>query len=171
MKIDDDHQFHGAALMQIAEDPHFTAINAVTIDGETARSAFRVNADIGVYLKYATKPVSRYREYRFTFTAEQLEFLRKLEAVTGRVFLALVCIKGREICCLPYETFLDFVSRRRREKDADEDQYVIPVTLPSGKGFRAYINSPGSKGKILGKAVVISRSDFPRRLFAGGPDV
>lgn len=165
MKIDDDHQFHGAALMQIAEDPHFTAINAVTVSSQKVRNAFRVNDDIGVYLKYATSPVSTYKEYRFTFTIEHLNIIEKLAAITGNVFIALVCIKGREICALPYERLLDLIERRRKVKGGNEDQYIIPVTLPDRKGFRVYINSPGEKGKTLGKTIVVPRSDFPRCLF------
>ncbi len=166
MRIDDDHQFHGAALVQTAEDPHFTAINAIKIDGETPQNTFRINDDIGLHLKYATTPVTKYKEYHFTFTREHLTLLEKLRAATGRVFIGLVCIKGREICCLPYEKLLDLIERRRRAKGSDEEQYVIPVTLPGGKSFRAYINRPGTKGKTLG-AIVISRNDFPKKLFEG----
>ena len=56
MKINDDHMYHGAALIQIAEDPRFTAINVFQGGEGVSRSAFRINADIGVFLKYATKP-------------------------------------------------------------------------------------------------------------------
>ena len=31
MKIRDDHMFHGAALIQIAEHPRFTAINSLVV--------------------------------------------------------------------------------------------------------------------------------------------
>lgn len=166
MKIDDDHQYFGAALMQIAEDPHFTAINAVKLNGSTAHNAFRINDNIGVYLKYASRPVSAYSEYRFTFSTEHLALLEALDAATGRAFVALVCIKGREICCLPYESVQELVARRKSAKGAPEDQYVIPVTLGEGKSFRAYINVPGEKGRVLGKQLVIARNDFPRALFA-----
>jgi hypothetical protein len=165
MKIDDDHQFHGAALMQIAEDPHFTAINAVTLNGHPVHNAFRVNDNIGVYLKYSSAPVSKYKEYRFTFTTEHLELLKALATVTGRVFVALVCIRGRELCSLPYERLLELIERRRQAKGANEDQYVVPVVLPVGKSFRVYINAPGEKGTVLGKQLVVARSDFPKTLF------
>ena len=56
MKINDDHMYHGAALTQIAEHPQFTAINAFKHANRPSRSAFRINDDIGVYLKYASKP-------------------------------------------------------------------------------------------------------------------
>lgn len=165
MKIDKDHQYHGAALVQIAEDPHFTAINALKNNGTNVRNAFRINDNIDVYLKYATRPVSRYKEYRFTFGQEHLDQLKKIAGATGKLFLALVCIRGREICCLPYENFHELIERRRKAKGSDEDQYVILITLPLGKSFRAYVNIPEKKGKILGKSFVISRKDFPGRLF------
>src|SRR5262245_34382012 len=114
MRIDDDHQFHGAALMQIAEHPHFTAINAVSLNGSVAHNAFRINDNIGVYLKYSSVPVSKYREYRFTFSSEHLNLLQVLASATGRVFVALVCIKGREICALSYQSLLELIGRRQK---------------------------------------------------------
>ncbi len=165
MKIDEDHKFHGAALVQIAEDPHFTAINALKLNGETARNAYRINDNIGVYLKYATKPVTRYKEYRFTFSKEHLDLLVKLKSATGKVYLALVCVSGREICCLPYEKLLELIEARHAAKGSKEEQYVIPVVLPQRKSFRVYINSPGERGRILGEEHIVSRNDFPSKLF------
>ena len=92
--------------------------------------------------------------------------LKKLTALTGQVFLALVCVKGREICCLPYEKLVELIDLRRKAKGADEDQYLIPVTVPPGKAFRVYINAPDKKGKMLGKDIKIARKDFPKSLFA-----
>ena len=34
MKIDDDHMYHGAVLLQIAEHPRFTAINTIELSGQ-----------------------------------------------------------------------------------------------------------------------------------------
>jgi hypothetical protein len=75
MHINDDHLYHGAALTQIAEYPTFKAINAFNSDGEKSRSAFIVNHDTGIYLKYATSPNKRWKEYVFTFTEAHLEEL------------------------------------------------------------------------------------------------
>lgn len=116
MRIDDNHKFHGAALIQIAEDPHFTAINAVRFDGQPAHDVFRINDDIGVYLKYSQKPIGKYKEYLFNFKQEHLEMLKKLATTTERVFVALVCVNGREICCLPYQRLLELIGRRRKDK-------------------------------------------------------
>jgi hypothetical protein len=82
MKIHLDHQYHGAAIIQIAEDDRFTAINSIKSSGTNHRSAFRVNDDIGVYLKYAEKPSAAYEEFQFTFHKQHLEDLAKLKKVT-----------------------------------------------------------------------------------------
>jgi len=166
MKIHDDHMYHGAALTQIAEHPQFTAINGFLVNGSLSRSSFRINNDVGVYLKYAAKPFGRYKEYRFTFTSDNLEELTALAKKTDRVFAALVCIKHREVCCLPYTELLKLREKRREEKGTSEDQYVVLVNLEKNQSFRVYINAPGVKGKLLGKPVIIPRNDFPNALFS-----
>lgn len=56
MRINKDHKYHGAALTQIAEHTAFSAINAFEDDLAKSRCAFRVNGDIGIYIKYNAKP-------------------------------------------------------------------------------------------------------------------
>jgi hypothetical protein len=51
-EIEDQHVYHGAALTQIAEDDEFTAINPLDLLGKRLNSAFRINDNIGIYLKY-----------------------------------------------------------------------------------------------------------------------
>ena len=97
MKINDDHMFHGAALTQIAEHPEFTAINAFKMGKRVSRSAFRINDDIGVYVKYASKPKAPFDEYVFTFNSEHLEELDAIAKVVSDAYLALVCVEGRHI--------------------------------------------------------------------------
>src|SRR6266446_1345266 len=72
MTIDDDHMYHGAGLIQIAEHPQFTAINSLKHDGAVVANAFKVNDEIAIYLKYATKPTKAFKEYQFTFTNNHL---------------------------------------------------------------------------------------------------
>lgn len=165
MKINYEHLYHGAALNQIAEDPHFTAINAFRYAGQVSRSAFRINDDIGVYLKYCSEPTGSFHEYKFTFQKEHLDELAELAAKCERVFLAFVCVKDGHICCLPYGDFVKLVRARRGKKGADEDQYQILVTLPKGGAFRVYVNAPGVRKKMLGE-IKIARNAFPVRLFA-----
>lgn len=166
MKINDDHLYHGAALTQIAEDPQFTAINAFKLNGVTSRSAFRINDDIGVYLKYATKPKGRFKEYPFTFNREHLAELDAMADATPHLYLALVCVDARQVCCLAYAQFSELVTRRHRAKGEEEDQYTVLATLPDGGKFRVYVNAPGVRKQWLGKPLLIARKEFPERLFA-----
>jgi hypothetical protein len=165
MKIRDDHMFHGAAMIQIAEHPQFTAINSLKVNSRVHENAYKVNDDICVYLKYASKPNSR-GEYPFTFHNQHLDDLNRISAAGHEIFLALVCVKGREICCLQYEALTSLIARRRTAVGAAEGQYVVLVTIPSGGSLHVYVNAPGVRGKKLGKDVVVPRKAFPGNLFS-----
>ena len=78
MKINDDHMYHGAALTQIAEHPQFTAINSFHRGSQKSRSAFRVNDDVGIYLKYSRNATPAFGEYPFTFSEPNLEEIEAL---------------------------------------------------------------------------------------------
>ena len=164
MKINNEHLYHGAALNQIAEDPHFTTINAFKIGGTISRSAFRINDSIGVYLKYSSGPVGRFDEYKFTFNKEHLAELQKLSRKGDKTFLALVCVEDGHICCLGYDDLQRLINERKAAVDGDEDQYQILVVLEEGKRFQVYINRPNVKGKMLGK-MRVPRNAFPSQLF------
>ena len=164
MKIDDDHLYHGSALLQITEHPTFTAINSIEVLGQRSRSAYRINDNIGIFLKYASKP-SRIHEYPFTFTSRHLEELAAIDDQMVSTFIALVCVKDREIACLKLEQLLDLVDRRKASKGTPEGQYVVLVTAPAGRSLRAYINAPARRKTILGESMVISRRAFPEALF------
>ncbi|HEV8071501.1 MAG TPA: hypothetical protein VGP76_27550 [Planctomycetaceae bacterium] len=166
MKINDDHMYHGAALTQIAEHRRFTAINAFKDGDEISRSAFRVNDDIGVFLKYATKPAPAHDEYVFQFTPEHLNELERIAALVPLAYLALVCVKGREICCLDHKQLKKMIAQRRRAKGEDEDQYTVLVKMPFRKEFRVYVNAPGRKNTMLGAPILVPRNAFPESLFA-----
>ena len=166
MYIDDDHLYHGAALIQIAEDPNFTAINSLRITAGTLRNAYRINQDVGLYLKYATTKTKAHSENAFTFTRAHLDELEAISNVVLKIFIALVCVKDKQICCLSYAHFLKLISFRREEKGADEDQYVVLAQLPSGSAFRAYVNAPGTRNKYAGKQLKIARNALPSVLFS-----
>ncbi len=166
MKIHDDHLFHGAALTQIAEHPQFTAINALKVAGKTIHVAYRVNDDISVYLKYATTPTPRFQEYIFTFTADHVKELAQIAQATPKTFIALVCVKDREICCLPHSQLVKLVALREKALGASEEVHTILVTVPKGKSLRVYVNAPGKKKTILGKELIVSRNAFPDGIFA-----
>ncbi len=103
--------------------------------------------------------------YTFSFSQDNLAELRRMSKRLSQVFLALVCVGDREICCLPYTTFLEFVEARRAEKGAAEDEYLIEVNVPRGKRMRVWISPPGTKGRYLCERL-IPRSDFPSAIFS-----
>jgi hypothetical protein len=165
MTIHDDHMYHGAALIQIAEHPSFTAINSLRTAAGVFHNAYRINQDIAVYLKYASKPTQAFDEYQFTFTKEHLEELEAITSVSLELFVVLVCIQDRQICSLKYSQLLELVEYRRKSKKEDEDQYVVLATLPKGKAFRVYVNAAGVKKKYTGKQLIVARNAFPGLIF------
>jgi hypothetical protein len=165
MKIHDDHMYHGAALTQIAEHPQFTAINALKLAGKTIHVAYHINDDIAVYFKYATKPTPRFQEYVFTFTKDHLDQLSQIAQLTPKTFIAFVCVRDREICCLPLAKLLKLRSKREKALGGPEDTLTVLVTVPAGKSLRVYINAPGKKKTMLGKEMVVNRNAFPEAIF------
>lgn len=165
MKINNDHLYHGAALTQIAEHPQFTAINAVRIEGGLSRSAFRVNDEIGVYIKYASEAKQPASDYVFTFTGANKEELAKIREQTEKLFIAFVCIDDRHICCLEYDEFQAWLSRRQIALGHAEDVSTILVRLPRRKSFRVNMNQPGRRKVYLGQPQLVPRNRFPQVLF------
>ena len=158
--------YHGAALIQIAEHEQFTAINALKVAGKTVQVAYRINDDIAVYLKYASKPTKAFKEYPFTFTKHHLDELEKIASANSKTLVALVCVEDRAICCISYDQLKGVVALRQKAKGQPEDQYVVLVTLPEGKSFRVYVNAPGQKKTQLGKEIKVPRNAFPNLVFA-----
>ena len=165
MKIKQNHYYHGAVLNQIAEHKQFTAINALKVDGKTSRSAFKVNNDIAVYLKYATNPTEAYEEYIFTFNQTHLSELAAIEEAGNSLYLALVCVQDNEVCCFPYRDFIQFISRRKQKLGRPEKQYGLLVTLKKNESFRVNINAPGKKKTYLVQSLTVPRNACPNSLF------
>lgn len=165
MKIQDEHLYHGAALIQIAENANFTAINALRIGSEVVSSAYKINDHIAVYFKYAVSPHGSYKEYGFTFTSDHVTLLRRVAVVNGSAFIALVCVGAREVCVITVDQLAELIARRQKANGGQEDQYTLLVTAEAGKSLRVYVNHPGKKRKILGKPIVVSRKAFPNSVF------
>lgn len=165
MKIDDDHLYHGAALIQIAEHPQFTAINSFKGKLADYENAYRINSDIAVYLKYAGKPNKARREYVFNFSKANLAELDAIAKVNGKTFLAMICVDAREVCCLPYDQLLTLIARRQRSAGKAENQYTLLVTAQKNAGLHVYVNAPHKKNTKLGKDIIVNRSAFPGDLF------
>ena len=168
MKIQDEHLYHGAALAQIAEHPQFTAINVLKVSGRNSKSAYKVNDSIAVFLKYASKPLGAYKEYNFTFNASHLSELKKIAKSDHALFIAMVCIKDREVCCIPYEDLIKLIEKRKAAHGSKEDQYTILCTLKPKQAFRVNMNQPGRKKVyLLAKPLVVKRNRLPSVLFDG----
>ena len=165
MKINDDHMFHGAALTQIAEHHQFTAINGIRIGKKFSRCAFRVNDSIGVYLKYASEPTQPHKDYIFTFGLDAKKELETLNDVSDKVFIALVCVNDRQICCISYEEFDNWIIKRQQKLGKDENTSTILVRLPKGKYFRVNMNEPRRKNMYLNGDQLVARNHFPGALF------
>jgi hypothetical protein len=175
MYIHDDHMHYGSAIIQVAEDRHCTAIKALHYCGRLSRCAFRVEfrkKRIGLYVKYRSEPdVRKPPLYNFPvdkYNLGELESMRKKRRL--RVFLALVCVKASQICCLPYKDFRRMIEKRREEIGKREPQYVIKVSLPRGCYFRVGVSTPGKKGgmETLLEKMQIPQSNFPKGLFVKG---
>lgn len=164
MKINDDHLYHGAALTQIAEHPQFTAINAFRNGKRNSRSSFLINQNIVVFLKYAKNRTPRFKEYVFTFNKQQLKEINEINNRSKNAFIALVCVKDREICVISRAELLELIEERGKEKGSPEDTYTVLVVVPSGKSLRIYMNAPGERKKKLTEKI-ISRKSFPDRIF------
>lgn len=166
MKIDDDHLYHGAALIQIAEDKNFTAINSMRVKNQTVRAAYKVNDHIAVYIKHAVTPTSKFKEFVFTFSSSNIKTIRAIAAAHEKSYIALVCVRAREVCLISVDQLNALMDARRKAKGAIEDQYTVLVTAPPGKSLRVYVNEPGRRKTILGNSLIVSRSAFPSDLFA-----
>ena len=165
MKINDDHMFHGAVLTQIAEHPQFTAINGIRNGEKLSRCAFRVNDSIGVFLKYASEPTQPYKEYIFNFGRDAKKELNTLNDISEKVFISLVCVNDRQICCISYEEFDNWIKKRQQKLGKKESTSTILVRLQKGKSFRVNMNEPGRRGKYLEGTQVVARNRFPNALF------
>ena len=165
MNIDDNHMFHGAALIQIAEHPQFTAINSVHLGENLLRCSFRINDSIGIHLKYAREPRAPFNEYVFNFGKKAKQELQKLQEISESVFIAFVCVKDRQICCISQEEFCEWLNRRQIALGKNEKVSTFLVRVPSGKSMRVNMNQPGKKGRYLGKTQIVARNRYPKVLF------
>jgi hypothetical protein len=165
MKIEDEQLYHGAALIQIAEAEHFTAINRLTAGGMDLKSVYKINKDIGVFLKYASQPRSRHDEYVFNFSLENRKELSILRTVVRHIFVALICVESRQICCVTSAEIEALFQTRRTARGYDEEIVSILCSLPSGKAFRVYVNAPGKRNRLLGEPLLVARNRFPSAIF------
>ena len=172
MRIDKDHLYYGAAVIQIAEHPSFTAINDFQRNNATVRCAYWVNQNIGIYLKYRTTANRTAdwdgrdaNEYIFVFNAENLDHIRNMKRRGRSTFVGLICVQDKQICCLSSDELDALIARRRKRKGEAESQYTVVVALPIRSKFRTYVTPPDRRNRVLGDPILVSQKDFPDRLF------
>ncbi|ADN00376.1 hypothetical protein [Dickeya dadantii] len=165
MKIRLEHQYIGAAIMQIAEHDQFTAINYIDVNGRKINNAFFINNHCVIFCKYATEHNIN-GEYVFTFNKDHIEQIEDIkEQKSVEVYICLVCISASEICCLSKNQYDQLINNRRKSKGNDEEKYNILVTAPSGRSLSAYVNAAGKKMEYAGNPIKISRNSFPDIIF------
>lgn len=164
MKINDDHMFHGAALVQIAEFGQATSIKPFIYKRKVSRSAFVINGKTADYLKFR-REASGSGEYSFQFTMHNRGELRQLAVkYKRRLFIGLICVDAREICCIAYDDFQRMVNARRIAVGRDEKEITMGASLRPGGRFEVGVNEPGRRGRYE-DGQNVPRSDFPRSLF------
>lgn len=165
MKIRDSDLHYGAALKQIADDRSFKSINADWETGSKSRCAFRINLNIGAYIKMGTEPKTRFAHYVFNFKTENLAEIQNLKSRCPKTFIVLVCLKDKEICIITSEDLMRLVEARSKSKGEKEGQYNLQVRVKGGGSMRVYMNAPGSKTEIVIKEKIVPRDAFPKSLF------
>jgi hypothetical protein len=169
--IDDNDLYYGAALKQIADHKLFKSINAVWEPGGKSRCVYRINTDIGVYIRAATKPANG--EFVFNFTPENIGQVKKLEKVCRKVFVALVCYHARTVAggsrmaqyrqiCVLRPSEIDALVEARGTPGV---QHNILVTVPESKSMRVAVTVPGRKNRRTQLRRKVPRSAFPRVIF------
>ncbi len=178
MHIDKDHLFYGAAVIQVAEDDQYTSINQFEekVGGKTKkmRCAYVVNKDIGLYLKYWTKPRTanwhegKADEYSFQFSSAERKKIALLAKRYPKCFLGLICVENERIILLSLNDFDELISRRRAAKGAKEETYVLVVALfpKSRRSAKVYVTPPSTRNKVLGSPVIVAENAFPRGIFS-----
>ncbi|MBL0558147.1 hypothetical protein [Aeromonas caviae] len=144
MKIQEQDQYHGPALMQIVEHPSFKALNK----GSSRYGHYLVNADCHVFVRYSKAEGD---SWSFTFTPEQLEPINNIVQSAADVYVCLAC--GEYSICLISQEQLESII----DLEATESQWV-KASAPEGKSFRV----SGSLGKLKG---TIPHNAFPKKLF------
>ncbi|PIF77529.1 hypothetical protein CLU95_4704 [Variovorax sp. 54] len=162
--IDDDHLYHGAALIQIAESLRFTAINSLKIAKRVLGMGYLINDDVAVYLKYASEPNEAHEEYVFTFAEGHLSDLEKTAHKYEKTFIALVCVQEREICCISYAQLMELKAAREKSSGQKEGVLAVLVTAPKKKQLRVGVNAAHQKNNYA-KVMKVARNAFPEVIF------
>jgi len=94
-----------------------------------------------------------------------LKEIQEIENRSKKAFIALVCVKDREICLISRSELMALINERVRAKESKEDSYTLLVVVPKGKSLRVYMNAPGVKKTMLTEKIV-ARKLFPDLIFS-----
>lgn len=163
MKIRTYHQNLGAALIQIAENPNFTAINPLRLRNENIPYAYLINNDTCIFLKYGNEPKET-GEYQFTYTEEQILTIDEASEHYN-VYIGLICVEEQEICGITADQFWEMIQARRESAGRDEESYQVLVTATPRGQLRVYTNAAGRRGTTALRPIVVPRNKYPDFLF------
>jgi hypothetical protein len=116
------------------------------------------------FIKYATTKTRRFGEFIFTFSTDNMAEIDALAQKAEKVFLVLVCVPAKEICCIRRTELVSLIAQRELAKGTGEDTHTVLVTAEAGNRFRVYMNVPGQRKKKLGE-IVVPRNRFPNAIF------
>lgn len=138
----DIHFFHGAVLSRLVES------QLCTIEKSTINSAYIVNQEIGIYIKYSAK---RSSPWKFSFSEQHLDEMEQLSKLVSAVYIILVC-------------YYDGIVSLRKDE--------FHVIVNEGEGFPKWVKAvrnknekygiSGTDGKLRYK---IADSNFPEQIF------
>ena len=145
MKIQDQDSYHGAALIQIVEDPSFKALNKT----DAKYGHYTVNTDRRLFVKYLKK---RNTPWRFTLQPDETTAIRHDIASGQRTFICLVCGRAT-ICCLSQEELEQVI-----DLAAEKPQWIA-VDIPPGGSQHV----SGSAGRL---PRTVPHNAFPSKVIA-----
>ena len=136
--------YHGVALCRLIHDGR---VNTIKLYSEGSNSAYIINDEIGVYLKYCTK---RLTPWQFTFSKIHCDELFTMINKFKNVFLVLVCHDDGIVCL-----------------NADEIKILLDYPTDRTQGISA-ARRPREKYGVSGKDGKLSykfSDSFPQDIF------
>ncbi|SFV07297.1 hypothetical protein [Alicyclobacillus macrosporangiidus] len=143
MAIHEMDGYHGRALMQIIRSDEFTSINRYDT---SIRSAYVINHNTGLYVKYTTRENS---PWRFSFSADEWSRLTPFASRYPRMFMLFVCGYSK-FCVL------------------DCSQFISVTSLTGESCWTEISREPGTFFRVRGNVGVLDGSvppsAYPRRV-------
>jgi len=168
MRIQDQHYYHGAALLQVIEYKPGVSIDVLKLGDRIghprSHDTYRVDREIGLYVKYATTFFdTENRLCQFKFEDRNIDELGELQEVTPKTFLALVCEPASAICCLSFDEFARIYAERSKQ-GASTKSFDVVVEAPDGERLRVFAREAAKRGGRQAE-IQVPRAAFPSKLF------